>query len=74
VFTALRHQDLAEAAERPAFREILDLLTTICGAAPRAWKRRKGVFQATVKHFDALWTAEPLPSVIEKGGCALAVA
>jgi hypothetical protein len=43
-----------QAAVQPAFREMLDLVTTVCGRAPRPWKRRPGVFNATIKRFDAL--------------------
>jgi hypothetical protein len=48
---------LAEAASSPAYKETIDLLSVICGETPRPWKRRRGIFQATVKRLDALHAA-----------------
>jgi hypothetical protein len=53
-----------QSAQQPAFREVLDLLTSVCAHAPRPWKRRQGVFNVTIKRFDALEAlclTEPLP-------------
>jgi hypothetical protein len=53
-----------QAAEQPAFREMVDLLTTACGHAPWPWRRRRGVFQVTLKRFDALeavWATQSSP-------------
>src|SRR5262249_13923554 len=34
-----------EAAETPAFQEVLERLTSVCGRPPIPWEKRKGVFR-----------------------------